>query len=374
MHVQCNDCGKESVFTLIDWRCSCGGAWEFVIKETFDFSQVVRHDFSIWRFGPQLGLDIQTPYKRMGIGWTPLVPVKLFGRQIFLKLEYLLPTGSFKDRGINTMVNQLVQMNVDAMVEDSSGNAGASLAAHGARFGIQTQIYIPDYASPFKQHQIGIYGVEIIRVSGSRKDTEMAAQAAVGGRKTYASHAYHPAYLAGQTTVAYEVWEQFGQRAPDWILCPVAQGGQFLGLWFGFKRLLEAGLIDRLPRLVAVQSAQVAPLYHAWLDGLNDVPGIIPNGPTLAEGVATTNPVRGKRLIQAVRETDGAVLAIDEEEILNAQQLLAHKGYYVEPTSALIVAGLQQLIEIIDEKALVLLPLTGSGLKGYPKINQDERK
>lgn len=374
MRVHCNDCGNEKKYTLEDWRCSCGGAWETIIEITFNASQIISHDFSIWRYGSQLGLDVQTPYRRMGVGWTPLVPVQLFGRKIFLKLEYLLPTGSFKDRGINTMVNQLIHMDVDAMVEDSSGNAGASLAAHGARYGIKTQIYVPDYASPFKQHQINIYGVEIIRVSGSRKDTETAAQSAVGGKKTYASHAYHPAYLAGQTTVAFEVWEQLGQKAPDWILCPVAQGGQFLGFWFGFTRLLEAGLIDHLPRLVAVQSAQVAPVYHAWRNGLVDVSGITPNGPTLAEGVSISNPVRGKRLLQAVRETDGAVLAIDEEEILHAQQRLAHKGYYVEPTSALIVAGLQHLIEKIDNKDLVLLPLTGSGLKGSPKINQDERK
>lgn len=374
MRVQCHECGNVTDFTLEEWRCSCGCAWDPVIEQAFDIKQLLSHDFSIWRYGLQLGLDVKTPYKRMGVGWTPLVPVELFDRKIFLKLEYLLPTGSFKDRGINTMVNQLFHMDVNAMVEDSSGNAGASLAAHSARFGIKTQIYIPDYASPFKQHQISIYGVEIIRVSGSRRDTETAAQAAVGGRKTYASHAYHPAYLAGQTTVAYEVWEQLGQRAPDWILCPVAQGGQFLGFWFGFKRLLEAGLIDHLPRLVAVQSAQVAPLYHAWLDGLDDVPGIIPNGPTLAEGVSITNPVRGKQLLQAVRETNGAVLAIEEEEILHSQQHLSHKGYYVEPTSALTVAALQHLTDKMDEEALVLLTLTGSGLKGAPKHNKEKRK
>lgn len=369
MNVRCNDCNNESVFTLESWRCSCGGAWETVGKKPFDYSKVIHHDYSIWRYGPQLGLDVQTPYKRMGVGWSPLVPVKLFGRQIFLKLEYLLPTGSFKDRGINAMVNQLVHMKVDTMVEDSSGNAGASLAAHGARFGIQTQIYIPDYASPSKQNQISIYGVEIIKVSGSRKDTETAAQAAVGGKKTYASHAYHPAYLAGQTTAAFEVWEQLGHQAPDWIICPVAQGGQFLGFWFGFKRLLEAGLIDHLPKLVAVQSKQVAPLFHAWRAGLNDVPGITPKGPTMAEGVSIANPIRGKRLLQAVRETDGAVLAIEEEEILDAQQHLAQKGYYIEPTSALVVAGLKHLVEHIGGKGIVLLPLTGSGLKGSPKIN-----
>lgn len=366
MRVQCYDCKKETDFTLEGWRCSCGSAWEPALTLPFDSQRIVAADNTIWRYGNLLGIDIQVPYKRMGVGWTPLVPVHLFGMPIFLKLEYLLPTGSFKDRGVNAMVNQLAQMGVRSMVEDSSGNAGASLAAHGARFGIDTQIFIPDYASPFKQHQISIYGVEIIQIAGSRKDTEAAAQAAVGEGKTYASHAYHPAYLAGQTTAAYEVWEQLGQRAPDWIICPVAQGGQFLGFWFGFSRLLQAGLISHLPRMVAVQSARVAPLYHAWRGGLEDVPGIIPDGATIAEGVSIANPVRGKRLLQAINETDGSVLAINEEEILQGQALLAHKGYYVEPTSALVVAALQHLTGIIDETAVVILPLTGNGLKGLP--------
>jgi len=367
MQVKCYDCGAQANFTLMDWRCSCEGGWEPANQEIFDPEEIVLNDYSIWRYGSQLGLDVTKPFKRMGVGWTPIVPVQLYNRQVLLKLEYLLPTGSFKDRGINTMVNQLALMNVNTMVEDSSGNAGASLAAHGARFGVPTQIFIPEYASPFKKHQISLYGVEIVQVAGTRKDTESAAQAAIGRNKTYASHAYQPAYLAGQTTVAFEVWEQLGHRAPEWIICPVAQGGQFLGFWFGFNRLLKAGLIKSLPRLVAVQSAQVAPIYDAWRSGLKDVPGIQPKGPTLAEGVSISNPVRGKRLLQAVIETNGIVLAIDEEEILSAQQHLAHKGYYVEPTSALCIAGLQHLIDKIEEDAIVLLPLTGSGLKGKPK-------
>lgn len=371
MRVYCHDCGNKEIFTLTGWRCSCGGAWEQEINHPFDQQRINLNDNSIWRYGSQLGLDIQTPYKRMGVGWTPLVPVQLFGFQTYLKLEYLLPTGSFKDRGVNTMVNQLIHMGVTSMVEDSSGNAGASLAAHGARFGIHTQVFIPDYASPFKQHQIAIYGVEITPIKGSRKDTEAAAQSAVRSGQTYASHAYHPAYLAGQMTVAFEVWEQLDQKAPDWIICPVAQGGQLLGFWFGFSKLLQAGLINHMPKLVAVQSDQIAPLYHAWQAGLDDVPGITPVGPTIAEGVSISNPVRGKRLLRAIHDTDGTVLAINDEEILKAQALLAHKGYYIEPTSALVVAGLQQLTTKIADNALVLLPLTGSGLKGAPKFKDD---
>ena len=367
MRVVCNDCGKLTDYTLDAWRCTCGGAWEPADQPSFNIKKINPADTSIWRYGKLLGLDVHSPYEQMGVGRTPLVPIELFGKQVHLKLEYLMPTGSFKDRGVNPMVNQLMYMGVQSMVEDSSGNAGASLAAHGARFGIHTQIFVPDYASPNKQHQISLYGVEMIKIAGSRKDTETAAQDAVGLGRTYASHAYHPAYLSGQMTAAFEVWEQLGKKAPDWILCPVAQGGQFLGFWFGFSRLLAAGLIDRLPRLVAVQSAQVAPLFHAWKAGLEDVPQVDPIGRTIAEGVSIARPVRGKRLLEAVYESDGLVMAISEEEIVLGQQLLAHKGFYVEPTSALVIAALKILVEKKIDVTNALLTLTGNGLKGSPK-------
>lgn len=371
MRVRCYDCENEAELSLSGWKCPCGGAWEPAVFPPFDPEKILLKDYSIWRYGALMGLDISVPFDSMGVGWTPIVPVSLFGLNIHLKLEYLLPTGSFKDRGVNAMVNQLMHMGVGSMVEDSSGNAGASLAAHGARFGIHTQIFIPEYASRFKQHQIAIYGVDLQHIRGTRKDTENAAIAAVFGTRTYASHAYHPAYLAGQITAAYEVWEQLEFKSPDWIICPVAQGGQFLGFWLGFTRLYEAGLIDHLPRMVAVQSAQVAPLYHAWLLGLDNVPAIDPSGPTIAEGVSIANPVRGRRLLQTLRESQGMVIPIQDDEILEGQKLLAHKGYYIEPTSALVVAALKLLTDEITEDDLVIMPLTGSGLKGELRSDQN---
>ena len=211
-------------------------------------------------------------------------------------------------------------------------------------------------------------GLKVTSVPGTRKATEDAAQASVGPGRTYASHAYNPAYLAGQITAAYELWEKLGRNAPDWIILPVAQGGQFLGYWFGFRQLLSAGLVDHLPHLVAVQSAQVAPIVRAWEAGLDHIPAVEPAGPTLAEGVAIPRPVRDKRILQALRETDGRALAISEGEIKAAQELLAHKGYYVEPTSALAAAGYIRLMDEIGKGEIVVLPLTGSGLKGAPRI------
>ena len=367
MRVICDRCGIEKEFRIAKWRCDCGGTWEPAIQDPFNQGKIYGCDYSIWRYGEMLGLDVRRPVKRMGVGWTPLVSIRLDDQLVYLKLEFLSPSGSFKDRGVNAMVNQLISMGAKKMVEDSSGNAGASLAAHAARFGIKAQIYVPAYASPHKLTQISIYGVEVKTIPGPRKAAEDAAKVCASPEVAYASHAYNPAYLAGQTTAAWEMWEQLGKETPDWIFCPVAQGGQFLGLWFGFKRLLSAGLIDRLPRLVAVQSAMIAPIYNAWMQGLNYVPGVEPNGTTIAEGVAIAKPARGGRILQAIRETGGEILAIGELDIIKAQNKLAHLGFYIEPTSALAAAGFYQLQLKIKHNEIVVIPLTGSGLKGKPK-------
>jgi threonine synthase len=335
----------------------------------FEPGQIRAADFSIWRYGCFLGLDLDRPTDRMGVGWTPLVPVDLFGRQVHLKLEYLSPSGSFKDRGVDAMAQQLKYMGVTTVVEDSSGNAGASLAAHAARLGLAARIFVPAYASPAKKAQIALYGAEVVPVEGPRIAAEKAAQDAIGPDTAYASHAYHPAYLAGQMTAAWELWEQLGGRVPDWIFLPVAQGGQFLGYWFGFKRLAAAGLAAKLPRLVAVQAANIAPIARAVVEGLDHIPPLESSGPTVAEGVAVPRPVRDRRILEALVETAGHALAIGEDEILAARETLAHLGYFIEPTSALGPAGLQHLVGETNPEDLIVLPLTGNGLKGMPVGN-----
>jgi len=369
MRVFCADCGRSQEFRVEEWRCGCGGAWEPTNRAGFDPKKIDSRTYSIWRYGAFLGLDIKEESIPMGVGWTPLVPVDYGGIRINLKLEYLSPSGSFKDRGVNPMVSQLKHMRVQAVIEDSSGNAGASLAAHAARLRIQAKIFVPAYASPTKKHQISLYGAEVISIEGPRKSAEEAAQNAVSDTQAYASHAYHPAYLAGQITAAYELWEQLGRKVPDWILLPVAQGGQFLGFWFGFRDILEAGNSNHMPRLVAVQAERIAPIYQAWQNEMEEIPEVLVSKPTLAEGIAISKPIREKRLLQALRETKGCALAVNEDAILNAQISLGHMGYYVEPTSAVAIAGLEKLKHQISEEDLVVVPLTGNGLKGAPQIN-----
>ncbi len=368
MRVVCSLCGTFAAPHPSEWRCSCGGAWEAIEETGFDPALIEREDFSVWRYRRLFGLGAEQPVFRMGVGWTPLLELRIAGRPITFKLEFIMPTGSFKDRGTTVMVNHLAAQGAASVVDDSSGNAGASLAAHAARAGMQASIFVPAYASPAKKAQIAVYGAEVVSVDGPRRNAEDAAQAAAGDGRVYASHAYQPSYLIGQMTAAWEVWEQLGRRAPDWVVTPVAQGGNLLGYWLGFRRLRAAGLIDREPRLVAVQSALVDPVAEAFERGLATVPAIAPKGYTVAEGIAVSQPARGNRLLQAIRETNGAAITVDEAAILEAQHTLARQGIYVEPTSATAVAALMRVFEAAGPKDVIVVPLTGSGLKGAPKM------
>jgi threonine synthase len=332
----------------------------------FNPSLIDEAETSIWRYRRLYGLDFESPVVCLGAGGTPLVPLTLAGQDLWLKLEYLAPTASFKDRGTSVMINILAHQGVRHVADDSSGNAGASVAAYAARAGMRAEIFVPAYASPAKQAQIAVYGAEVKPVPGPRQNAKLATSEATECGVVLASHAYHPGFLLGQQSVAWETWEQLGRRAPDWYIVPVGQGVQLLGIWLGFRRLRAAGLVDRLPRLVAVQASRLAPLCQAFEAGLDHVPGLEPTTPSLAEGLAIAEPVRGRRLLQAIRETGGTCITVDEEAIQIAQHRLAHHGFYVEPTSATVIAALPSVAEQARAGDAIVIPLTGSGLKGQP--------
>jgi threonine synthase len=368
MKVLCPECGTREDSAPERWHCDCGGAWEPAEDAPFDPAQIDNYDFTIWRYRRFLGLEIDNPAARLGAGWTPLLPLTWAGRQVLFKPEYLAPTSSFKDRGTEAMINLLVEQGVTKVIDDSSGNAGASVAAYAARAGIEAEIFVPASASPAKQAQIAIYGATVRPIPGVRANAKHAAWEAAGYGGTLASHAYHPAFLAGQQSVAWEMWEQLGHRAPDWFVVPVGQGLHLLGVWLGFRRLREAGLVGSLPRLVAVQTSALAPLCRALEQGLDRVPAVEPLATSVAEGLAIAEPVRGARLLQAIRETGGTCVVVEDEAILQARRQLAQRGFFVEPTSATAVAALDTVLGQAAPEDIIVVPLTGSGLKGSPSL------
>jgi threonine synthase len=182
------------------------------------------------------------------------------------------------------------------------------------------------------------------------------------GDAFYASHAWHPAFLEGTKTFAFEVWQQLGHRAPDDLGLPAGNGTLLLGAARGFAELEAAGLIPASPRLIAVQAAACAPLAAAWAAGATD-PVTVEAKPTAAEGIAIADPPRGRQILSAIAASDGRVVAVDEPAIAAAGVALAQNGVFVEPTAAATYAGV--LAHLADEPGdrLVVFPLCGAGLK-----------
>ena len=202
----------------------------------------------------------------MNEGFTPLEETGFNGYRVLLKIDYLFPTGSYKDRGATVLISKMKEWGIEKVVEDSSGNAGSAIAAYCAKAGIECKIYVPHTASPGKLVQIQAYGATLKKVEGSRERTaEKAMEAA--SKIPYASHCWNPFFLHGTKTFAFEVWEQMDWKTPDTLVLPIGHGTLFLGTTLGFKELKEAGMIKRIPKMVGIQSASCAPLYQAFKEG-----------------------------------------------------------------------------------------------------------
>jgi threonine synthase len=322
---------------------------------------------SLWRYRAALPLPVADPIT-MGEGCTPLIRHTLHGAPALLKCEWFMPTGSFKDRGASVMLSLLRAQGIREVLEDSSGNGGAAIAAYAAAGGMQATIMAPASTSPAKTVQMRAHGATVELIAGTRQDT---ADAAVRRSDTtfYASHNWHPFFLHGTKTLAYELWEDLGFRAPDNVIAPCGAGSNVLGCEIGFSELLRAGEIDAMPRIFAAQPANCAPIATAFLAG-SDVPVATATGPTIAEGTAIAQPVRLAEVLGTLRQTRGGAVVLSEAEIGAATLDLARNGIYVEPTAAQAAAAFGKLLAagaVTPEQTTVLV-LTGSGLKTTQRI------
>ena len=318
--------------------------------------------YSVWRYARGLLVPAEHAVS-LGEGWTPLLAGQWHGAPVHYKLEFMMPTGSFKDRGMTVMVSYLKSRGITHVLEDSSGNAGASLSAYAAAAGLTCRILVPETASYPKIAQIAACGADVVTIRGSRQDVAEAALRQ-SAQIFYASHNWQPFFVEGTKTLAYELWEQGGFRAPDNVVVPLGYGSNVLGAERGFDELLRAGEIARRPRLFGVQAARCAPYAAAFRQGVEHLVAS-EIAPTVAEGIATPKPTRVADVLRAVRDTGGSILAVEEAEIVQALRDLARRGLYVEPTSAVAAAGLSRLLTagVIRPQEDTVLVLTGSGLK-----------
>ncbi len=406
----CTNCRRPYPETGLPWRCPvCGGLYDFDPFPAFDLAEVDESQPGIWRYRHTFGLPLDgstcrspqpLPPASLGEGRTSLVPARLFGRKVYFKCECENPTGSFKDRGTTVILGWLKARGVSEVVEDSSGNAGASLAAYAGKFGVRARIFVPAAASGPKRRQIEAYGAELVPVPGTRQDVAEAVRREAERGAVYASHAWLPFNLPGYATAAYEIWEQLGGRLPGAVVVPAGQGGLLLGLARGFEALRVANITkivritktaettkqeegrkrpfsrrlqqveSPLPKLIGVQARACAPLWAMFTAGLEGLRFVAEN-PTLAEGVKVAAPVRAEAVLQALAAGGGSMCTVDEDEILPGREALARLGFEVEPTSAIVWSALRQTIRELPDPIVVML--TGAGWKYEPVMNNDER-
>ncbi|WP_418280513.1 pyridoxal-phosphate dependent enzyme [Halorubrum sp. DTA98] len=377
--LRCPACGAR--FTD-RWRCSCGRPLVLAETPILDDAPPDPAAFDtrdgLWSFDEFIAVGTD-PADRvsLGEGVTPLVDAAEWDAAF--KLEYVFPTGSFKDRGATTTLTRASELGVERVVEDSSGNAGAAIATYAARAGIEAEIYVPADVKDAKLRAIERTGAKAVRVEGTRADVTEACLAAVGtstedghgaaggadtdGSAWYASHAWNPAFFEGTATIAYELALQRDWTAPDAVVCPLGHGTLFLGLYWGFRRLYRAGWIDELPRLLGAQAAGVAPIVRELHGGdAADPTGV---ADTAADGIRIADPVRIDGIREAIADSDGDAIAVTAAALERALDRLHAAGFYIEPTSAVAPAALRAYRDrgVLDADDDVVVPLTGSGLK-----------
>jgi threonine synthase len=365
----CPACGRGYAADHLRWRCDCGGHLNLAPGGGLGRGEIKSSEASLWRYAAALAVTAP-PRISLGEGWTPLVARDWHGARVHFKLESQMPTGSFKDRGTAVMINHLLEVGVGPVHEDSSGNAGASLATYAATAGIPCRIYVPATAPRGKLVQIAASGAEVRAISGAREDVTAAALAAADD-SFYASHNWQPFFIEGTKTLAFELWEQLGFRAPDNIVVPTGYGSNILGLDRGFDELVRCGEMTGRPRLFAVQAANCAAFAAAWAAG-EDRLVAFPAAATVADGIAATKPVRVAEVLGALRRSRGGVVTVAEEAIAPALTALGRCGLFVEPTAATAGAALTRLLEqgTVTTDQTTVVVLTGSGLKAPDRIAQ----
>lgn len=325
--------GKTSAAAELVWRCpSCGSPWDLAFTAAgVDHKALAERPSSLWRYAEALPLS--DPLITFGEGRTPLVPIT--GR-LAVKLEFLMPTLSFKDRGAAMLLEAARRVEPDLVVADSSGNAGTAVAAYAARAGLPCTIFVPGATSAKKVEQIRAHGAEVMIIDGDREATARAAQLAADRAGTfYASHVYNPYFLHGTKTYAYELWEDLGRRLPEVLVVPVGNGTLVLGVALAVVELVDHGLIDRTPPIVAVQAEAVSPLARARAAGLSEVPaGYATSAETITEGIAIAEPARSAQILAAIDNSGGDIVTVTDTEVRAAQRDLAGRGFYVEATAA----------------------------------------
>ncbi|MEW6592933.1 MAG: threonine synthase [Candidatus Hadarchaeota archaeon] len=380
MILRCLKCGHEHLPKKSLYTCErCGGKIEVV----YEYGKValtkerLSKGRGIWRYSELLPISSSGNIVSLGEGGTPLLEANNLARDLGMKRLYLKdetrnPTGSFKDRMMSVGVSKAAEFDAEAVVTASSGNAAVSLAAYSAKAGIKCYAFVPSHAPESKIAQLSMHGARVVKVAGMKKGDPtytmmLESWKRFGWHPIPSAGAFNPYHWEGIKTMSYEVCEGLGWKAPDWVIVPTGAGTLLSGSAKGYFEFDQLGIVKGVPGMVCVQAKGSAPIVKAVKEKIP--PEKIetwPNPKTIAGGLIDPYPWDADTAIPAIKRSGGAAAAVSDEEILDAERMLARReGIFAEPSGAAGVAGLRKLLDdgTIGPSDVVVVQVTGGGLK-----------
>ena len=375
---KCIDCGL--VYEPgIRFRCDCGGLLEVVHefgdveRETFDDrlgSRSRPYSSGVWRYKEiinpaiDVGYVVSRPEGNTNLYSHPKLGGYVGVENLALKHEGENPSGSFKDRGMTVGISEAVRLGAKAVACASTGNTSASLAAYAAQAGIDCVVFIPEGEIAFgKLAQALSYGAKVLQISGNFDDAMRVVQEASGELELYLLNSVNPWRIEGQKSIIFEMIQQRGWEPPDWIAVPAGNLGNTSAFGKALREAVELGLIDKVPRIASIQAEGANPFYRLWEEGGEVLEPMKPS--TVASAIKIGNPVSWKKALRSIRETEGVVEQVSDQEIMDAKAIVDGCGIGCEPASAASVAGVRKLVGkgVIGPGEEVVCVLTGNLLK-----------
>ena len=382
--LKCIKCGTEYPSDEILSFCEkCGSSLDYIldydiIADIVNKELLARRPFNMWRYKEFLPVVDESKIVSIGEGGTPLIrseklAEKLGLKFLYLKLDCCNPTGSFKDRGASAAISRALELGVKTIVGYSTGNAGVAQAAYAARAGLESVIFVHKTASLGKLVQAMLHGSLVVRVDGTFEDAaNLAKQCSKEFGWMFNGGVVNPARHHGKKTIAYEICEQLSWNVPDMYIQSVGVGTAAIGAYKGFKEFYDLGWINEIPRIVCVQAEGCAPMVDAFKNNREEVVPV-KDPKTVASAIAVGNPAGWPLLRKAVLETNGIVDSVSDDEILEAEKLLAKlEGIFAEPAAAAPIALLKNLRENgeIDKDTRVVCMISGHGLKALKTVTE----
>lgn len=373
--LKCRECGRSYPAEAIHVCEYCFGPLEVdydyaAIRASISRESIAAGPRSIWRYRDLLPVDGEKVID-IGSGYTPLVRAENLARELglrelYIKNDSVNPSYSFKDRPVSIASSRAIQLGFDTLACASTGNLACSVAAHAARAGLRACVFIPADLEQGKILGAAIYEPTLIAVDGNYDDVNrLCSEVADQYGWAFVNINLRPYYSEGSKTLAFEVAEQLGWRAPDHVVAPIASGSLFTKLWKGYNELYQVGLIDRVhTRMSAAQPLGCSPVYTAYIEGTESVRPVRPD--TIAKSLAIGNPADGYYCLKIIKESGGSCEAATDAEIVDGIKLLARtEGIFTETAGGVTVACLKKLAAAgkIRPDEVTVAYITGNGLK-----------